>query len=335
MVSEEDIAVVVEACREVPDPVGDYLEDDFLVNLVATVVDFQTHTTAVARALLHFRHRVRSALGSVDDLVELMERWPATKDGNTALAEYLWGYKMWTRAQMLRDLVAYFISLGVTDQEQLRVWAQKASFADFEGQVRGLGPAVFQWLVMRQGVDTVKPDVHVHRFVGSVLGRQLSDSDAVAVLTEAARRLRRPGTRLDWAIWEAGRLGSVRPSSPAARLGADRAVSRPARSSRAQADGTAVASFIEDDAGYLAWLEAHPDGFVLNCEKRPMARYVVVHRASCRSINPTLATVPTGKSWTFAYRKVCAGDLDTLIRWSIAAAGPPSPCGPCKPAGGL
>ena len=89
MVSEEDIALIVEACRKVPDPVGDYLEDDFLVNLVATVIDFQTHTTAVERALRHFRDHVRPALRSIDDLVDLMGRWPATKDGDAALAEYL------------------------------------------------------------------------------------------------------------------------------------------------------------------------------------------------------------------------------------------------------
>jgi hypothetical protein len=55
VVSQEDLDRVVEACRVLPQPVGDYLEDDFLVNLVATVVDFQTHTTAVERAVAHFR----------------------------------------------------------------------------------------------------------------------------------------------------------------------------------------------------------------------------------------------------------------------------------------
>ena len=134
---------------------------------------------------------------------------------------------MWTRAKMLRDLVAYFIPLGVTNQEQLRDWAKTATFARFQGRVRGLGPAVFQWLVMRQGVDTIKPDVHVHRFVESVLGRRVSDTDAVAVLTEAARRLERPATRLDWAIWEAGRLGSPRPATGVSSPRIDPTVSDP------------------------------------------------------------------------------------------------------------
>src|SRR3977135_3230575 len=116
------------ACRQLPEPVGDYLVDDYLSNLVATVIDFQTHTTAVERALEHFATRVRPTLDGIDDLVELMARWPDDQAGNTALAQHLWSYDMWTRAQMLRDLVTFFASIGVTDQTSLLRWATDASF---------------------------------------------------------------------------------------------------------------------------------------------------------------------------------------------------------------
>jgi hypothetical protein len=88
----------------------------------------------------------------------------------------------------------------------LRDWAQRSTFkGDFEGKVKGLGPAVYNWLVMRQGVETVKPDVHVRRFAESILERRLSDSDVVSVVVQAARRLGIPAYELDWAIWEEGR----------------------------------------------------------------------------------------------------------------------------------
>jgi hypothetical protein len=208
MITDEDIGRMTEACRALPEPLGNYSVEDYLTNLVATVVDFQTHTTAVERALEHFSARARPALDDLDDLMELIGSFPADKAGNTALAQHLWGYDMWTRAQMLRDLVAHFASIRVTDQAALRRWAAKATFdADFKGRVRGLGPAVFQGLVMRLGVDTVKPDVHVHRFAARAVGRALSDVDVVEVVVAAARRLGRPAHRLDWAIWEAGRAG--------------------------------------------------------------------------------------------------------------------------------
>jgi hypothetical protein len=78
-------------------------------------------------------------------------RDPEDQADNTTLAQYLWGYNFWTRAQQLRDLVRYFRSIGVVDQEQLKQWAFTSTFKnDFEGRVKGLGPAVYQWLVMRQ-----------------------------------------------------------------------------------------------------------------------------------------------------------------------------------------
>jgi hypothetical protein len=36
--------------------------------------------------------------------------------------------------------------------------------------VKHLGLAAYKWLTMRLGVETVKPDVHVHRFVESAVG---------------------------------------------------------------------------------------------------------------------------------------------------------------------
>jgi hypothetical protein len=100
------------------------------------------------------------------------------------------GSKLWTRAEQLRSLAGYFRTIGVTDQERLKRWAQTSTFKDdFEGRVKGLGPAVYQWLVMRQGVDTVKPDVHVRRFAEGAVGRGLSDWEVVEVTTDAAKRL--------------------------------------------------------------------------------------------------------------------------------------------------
>ena len=70
--------------------------------------------------------------------------------------------------------------------------------------------AVFNWLVMRQGIETIKPDVHVRRFVeGATDVTGLSDERIVALVVEAARRLGLKPYQLDWAIWEAGRGGPV------------------------------------------------------------------------------------------------------------------------------
>ena len=130
-----------------------------------------------------------------------MGGYPEDKEGNTAFAQHLWGYNLWTRAQQLRNLTAYFRRIGITDQESLKRWAKSSSFKrDFEGRVKGLGIAVYHWLVMRQGVDTVKPDVHVRRFAETAVGRPLSDGDVVEVVVAAAHELGMKAYELDWAI---------------------------------------------------------------------------------------------------------------------------------------
>ena len=62
--------------------------------------------------------------------------------------------------------------------------------------------------------------------------------------------------------------------------------------------------FSDDDLGYLAWIAAHPDGFVLNVSCPPDPHRVVLHRANCTSIsNDTQAPrAYTGRN----HRKICA-----------------------------
>jgi hypothetical protein len=236
---------------------------------------------------------------------------------------------------MLRDLVTFFASIGVTDQTSLRRWATDASFDDdFKGRVRGLGPAVFQWLVMRQGVDTVKPDVHVHRFAARVLGRSLSDTDVVEVIVAAARRLGRPAHRLDWAIWEAGRnglhAGTALAVDPPERAGTD-ALAVPLITPDEAAGGEPVA-FLDDDAGYLAWIAVHPDGYVLNSHRQPTPRYLVLHRATCHTMAPR--SEADTRAWTAAYRKTCSATAGELVNWAQAyGGGPPTRCRTCRPLG--
>lgn len=208
MINEGDVERVAAAARGLPPAMGVYVEDDFVTNLLATVVDFQMHTNAVIKALGHFKQRRFDEVRTMAHLQAVMARFPDDQEGNTDLAVYLWGYKLWTRAGMLRRLGEFFDSVGVRDQDGLKRWAERAEFRrDFEGRVKGLGPAVFQWLVMRQGVDTVKPDVHVHRFAEAAVGRRLSDADTVEVVVRAAHLLGMKAYELDWAIWEDGRGG--------------------------------------------------------------------------------------------------------------------------------
>jgi hypothetical protein len=204
VIDDADVERLAGAARGLSSPAPPHLEHDFVLNLLVTVLDYQMQTAVVAKALEHFRANRSEEVRTLNELDAVLSRYPGDQQGNIELAVYLWGYKLWTRAQQLRGLVRYFRSIGVVDRKTLRAWARQSEFRrDFEGRVKGLGVAVYQSLVMRQGVDTVKPDVHVRRFAEAAVGRRLSDAELIEVVTRAADELGIKATELDWRIWEA------------------------------------------------------------------------------------------------------------------------------------
>jgi hypothetical protein len=68
--------------------------------------------------------------------------------------------------------------------------------------------------------------------------------------------------------------------------------------------------FQGDDADYLAWVQ-HPNGFIINAERRPSPSHLILHRSDCTHI--TRAS-QSGR-WTTAYIKVCAAEVAELGRW--------------------
>ena len=222
MTPEDELALLLDACRQLPSAQGNYLETDYVRNLMLTVLDLQMQGTTVERAVAYFQRHRAADVRTLIDLQDLFTSYSEDREGNTALAEHLWGYRLWTRASMFRNLASYFASIGVTDQAALRQWACTSDFERyFEGRVKGLSVAAYQWLLMRQGVETVKPDVHLHRFVRSVLAHAVSDSELIRLLEQVAEALQLKAYELDWRIWEhqRGSSGNTEQASGEHRTG--------------------------------------------------------------------------------------------------------------------
>jgi hypothetical protein len=197
-----EIAALVSRCRAVPLTENEYVARDFVVALLETVMDYQNATTTVQRAWTYFADNRWDEIRTLDNLERVLARFPADREGNDELAQYLWGYHHWRRAQELRGLVAYFRERNVTDLAALKAWAVASTAEDFVGHVKGLGTAVYHGLVMRLGVETVKPDVHILRFVSDAIGRPVNELEAIEALEEVAKRLDLSARTLDWSIWE-------------------------------------------------------------------------------------------------------------------------------------
>jgi hypothetical protein len=86
----------------------------------------------------------------------------------------------------------------------------------------------------------------------------------------------------------------------------------------------------DDDPGYLAWVEGHPHGVVVNTYRKPDPRYLILHRATCGTITGKPAR---GDRWTTgAFIKVCSESRPDLEHWARQnTGGSLHPCGLCKP----
>ncbi len=87
--------------------------------------------------------------------------------------------------------------------------------------------------------------------------------------------------------------------------------------------------FIDDDAGYLAWVRAHPDGFVVNAPRSGGSVPLILHGARCTFISSVIRSNYT----TTSYYKVCAEDREALLRWLQGRAGKWKTCPVCTPFG--
>ncbi len=203
MITQQEYNLILQKCIQIPPARGMYLIHDYIENLLLTVLDFQMHNVAVEKAIAHYRNNRFSEIRTLGDLKCLLFKYVDNREGNTAAAQYLWGNKHWTRVSLLKKLVAYFESIGVTSQEALSQWAEGSNFQDdFKGKIPGMAYAIYQWLVMRQGIETIKPDTHLMRFVESITRHSFTEHELVATLEKVAKELGLKAYELDWRIWE-------------------------------------------------------------------------------------------------------------------------------------
>ena len=84
--------------------------------------------------------------------------------------------------------------------------------------------------------------------------------------------------------------------------------------------------YVHDDAGYLAWVSRHPDGFVINTYTRPSRAYLKLHKAAC----PKISRLQRG-ALTFTdgeYSKIC-GSRAALEEEASNLGGTAQPCPFC------
>jgi hypothetical protein len=207
--SDKEMGLLKKAVSKVED--GEhYRYKNYAINVMNTALDFQMNYSVVETALNYFieNHNYKSH----GKLVAHVNRYPNTKPGNLRLARNLWNNNHWSRACFLRTILTHFDSIGVRGQKSLEKWAKNADFEqDVKGKIKtkehSVGIAIFKWMQVKCGVNTVKPDVHILNFVSEAVKRRVSPEEAVDGIVLVAKQLKRKAYRIDSAIWNMGRQG--------------------------------------------------------------------------------------------------------------------------------
>jgi hypothetical protein len=114
------------------------------------------------------------------------------------------------KATAISQLIDYLLEIqrrfdGDSEAQRLKAWARWCRPGDYLTlEIRGFGLAGFQYLRMLFGADTVKPDVHIIRYVEKTLDQKVSDIRSVYLVERAGELLGLPTRNLDVAIWTRG-----------------------------------------------------------------------------------------------------------------------------------
>ena len=219
--SQEQFQQLVIHCAELPFIQTDHWEADYIVDVMQTVLDFQMQVGTVETSLNYFRTSVQKQhqIYTHEQLLALLSRYPDTKAGNLAASQLLWNNKHWVRLELLRRFLPFLAEKKLTDQPSLTAWAKQADFErDFKGQVKGLGIAVFHWLLIRSGADSIKPDVWVINFAKRVIGKRLSEKVLIQTFKAVAPLVGETLETIDVTIWYFEKMAMATKDSPALRI---------------------------------------------------------------------------------------------------------------------
>ena len=78
---------------------------------------------------------------------------------------------------------------------------------------------------------------------------------------------------------------------------------------------TDVIEFIDNEGGYLKWLEDHSTGYVLNTYTSKNRNYMVLHGAWCQLVSDYGKSGKPGRFTGPSYIKICAPDVESLRGW--------------------
>ena len=150
--------------------------------------------------------RAHPEITTLTSLLEMIESYPTPLDFSKVELNYSDERRAATLVGVLKALL--HAQKAFSDSEEtlrLTAWAHSVNPADYETfGAAGFGLSGFQYLRILFGAQTIKPDVHIRRFVSGAVGRNVSDVAALDLMEAAGKKLGWSASQLDSAVWNLG-----------------------------------------------------------------------------------------------------------------------------------
>lgn len=93
MIATKEYLLLLDKCKKLPLAKGFYLENDYIINLFLTVLDFRLKSNIVEAAIDHYKTKHWEDIRTFYDLKLLLKSYNDNVGENTEAAYYLWGYR--------------------------------------------------------------------------------------------------------------------------------------------------------------------------------------------------------------------------------------------------
>jgi hypothetical protein len=91
VLTDAELDALEHAAARIPISSFEFVADDYVIALFDTVLDYQNQAAAIQNAEDHYRANHYDEIRTLDDLEAVLQRFPADRDGNDELAQYLSG----------------------------------------------------------------------------------------------------------------------------------------------------------------------------------------------------------------------------------------------------
>ena len=134
--------------------------------------------------------RIKSFQENYSNINTLSKLQDLIKNSSVEQFSKIWNYNHPQRIEILTTLISKLIKcadIKHSDSSEIELnklysWANSINARDYKVfNVPGIGIATYQYIRMLLKAKTVKPDIHIKRYISSVLNRRLNEYDMIDI----------------------------------------------------------------------------------------------------------------------------------------------------------